>query len=528
MKIIKKSKEIKHKNYYAAFLFFAIFWLAFLGFSGTLTSGYHLTDDHEIVRINSDLKTQSTLAVAKKWMKNDQVSTHRFRPLYFIHRVIEAKIFSTNFTTWSVYTACLAIFTSFFLFCFLQLLGFPLIESILFPFLVLVGPQASIWWRLGPNETLGMFLMSVTLFFLGLIQITTGKREKAFKALFVATATFMALSKESFLLLLPALILFSVYLSMLKNKFSLREAIKKNLVSIGALSVVFVGCILYIKVFIGTGGTGYAGVYGFDLKSYIMAFLQLAKNVHASIIVFMQVVLIVVFTWRMKARNEKVEVLKAFIFPVALFLAILIPQVILYAKSGFFERYLVPAALAYALAIVYLFGQIKKGNKIIWSGMLILTALFIMGDARSTFSGAQDFAQEGRNIGNISSIIKSETSREDNFLIVGEPAANTEWTDSINYYIRYELDRKSLYVYPVYKKASYSDFEKQLIMGFGSAYGKNRYENNTDKAFNVIILFPKMEKTFLSNFPDKELLEGDVFVRKSFGGYVIYYKNKTE
>lgn len=515
----------RSKNLIALF-FFALFWLGIFIFSGSIFSGFHLTDDHEIVRIKNDLKTQNTLEVAEKWMKNDQLSTHRFRPFYFFHRVLETKAFGTNFTIWSIYTAILAILTSFFLFYFLRLLRFPFLESMLFPLLVLVGPQAAIWWRLGPNETLGIFLLSIALLFLGL-SIVAKKYENVLKVLFVMFAILSSLAKESFLLMLPALILLLPYLSHEKENLSYKEALKRNAASMIALAIAFISFLMYVKIFIGTGGTGYAGVYGFNLKSYVMAFLQLAKNDHASIIAFIQIVLVFIFIWKRKIKNERIEILKKALYPTVLFFAILIPQVILYAKSGFFERYLVPAALAYAMAVIYLFGQIKKDNKVIWVGMILLTLFFIVGDARKSLKNAQDFAKEGRNIGNISNIIRLETSQENNFLIVGEPAANTEWADSINYYIRYELDRKNLYVYPIYKKASYSDFEMQLIKGFGGVYGNNRYETNIDKNYNVIIIFPKMEKTFLNNFPNQKILKSNSFARESYGGYVIYYRIKN-
>ena len=495
---------IKHKNYYTALLFFAIFWLAFLGFSGTLTSGFHLTDDHEIVRINNDLKTQNTLFVAKKWMKNDQVSTHRFRPLYFFHRVMETKVFGTNFTAWSVYTAILAIATSFFLFCFLYLLAFSFWESILFSLASLIGVQATIWWRLGPNETIGMAMLSLALFFLAKYFVSQ-KNQKIFKILFVIFAILSTLSKESFLLLLPALILLLIYLSMLKNKLSLRDAIKKNLASVTILTAIFLGCVVYIKMFIGTGGTGYAGVAGLNLKTYGETFWDLSKNIWLGYLILAQALILLFFSLKKKSQEKMRERVKKIAFPVILFLAIVFPQVVLHAQSGFMKRYLVPVMLAYALMFVFFLRKIRKINKFLWVALILLALIFIARDTRTSFSDAQDFTQEGENLESIFTTINSKTSTDDQILIVGDPIANAEWNGSLQTYLSFEIQRKNVSLHALSRKSP------------------TRFDGNVVP--DAVILFPRMEKVFLENFSGQAFPEN--YLGQDFGGYVVYYKAKS-
>ena len=109
MMLKKYSKKI---DFLIAGVVLSIFWFSLLFLSGTVFSGYHFIDDHEIVILKNDLSkpSNSTLQVLEKWLTKD--TSIRFKPFYIIHRVFEAKIFGTNFIAWSIYTGLLALFTS--------------------------------------------------------------------------------------------------------------------------------------------------------------------------------------------------------------------------------------------------------------------------------------------------------------------------------------------------------------------------------------------------------------------------------
>ncbi len=516
----------KHK--YIALIVFISIWFGIAVFSGSVFSGYHLTDDHEIVRIKKDLSSQTTMQVAGKWMRRDQFSTHRFRPFYFLHRVIETRIFGSNFVIWSVYTIILAIATSFLLFYFLSLVGFSFWESFLFSEISLIGPQAQIWWRLGPNETIGMFMLAVSLLFLGLYY-NSQKNERILKILFIIFSILMALSKESFILILPAFILILTYLSKMKNQISWKKVFQENYISISILMGVFIGFLLYIKNLIGMAGIGYAGINGFQPEKYIKTFLNLSTKSWIDYLIFIQLILIILFIFLKGLSKQNIwKIVRKYLLVTTIFLAIVIPQVILYTKSGFNKRYLLPSMLGYSFIFVYLLKQMRKKTLIIWSGIVFVSLFFLLGNLRSDFKNAQEFTQRGKAINGVFNIIKIKTSPTDNILIVGDPIMYYEWSDSINYYLKNELSRKNLFIYPLFRKklSSYSVFGRNLIKGFGKIYGKNRYENiKNESIIDTIVLFPRMEKTFLKNFSDIGLLKSD-FTEKSSGRYVIYYKNK--
>ena len=100
------------------FFAFLIFWFLFLILSGSLFSGYQLVDDHEILTIHNQLVSSSNnvLLVSKNIITSDLEATGRFRPFYYIHRILETRFFGTNFLLWHVYTGLLTVLTSFFFF----------------------------------------------------------------------------------------------------------------------------------------------------------------------------------------------------------------------------------------------------------------------------------------------------------------------------------------------------------------------------------------------------------------------------
>jgi len=64
-------------------------WGTFFAAERTASRGYHLEDDHEILRMAADLRNGSFPEVVGSWLANDV----RFRPVYYVHRIAEALVF---------------------------------------------------------------------------------------------------------------------------------------------------------------------------------------------------------------------------------------------------------------------------------------------------------------------------------------------------------------------------------------------------------------------------------------------------
>ena len=200
MKISNYISFFKKYDYLTVFLFILIFWFLIFITSGSLFSGYHFTDDHEIAHINYNFTVEKLgiFEVSSQWIHNDLL-TGRFRPFYYIHRILQTRLLGINFAWWSLYTGMLGVFTTFFLFMFGRSINFSIREALLFSFLITLGAQSAVWWQLGPAETIGTFLLAGALVF-----AAVSERANKYKILYEFLCGFlvliMSLSKESFIL----------------------------------------------------------------------------------------------------------------------------------------------------------------------------------------------------------------------------------------------------------------------------------------------------------------------------------------
>lgn len=348
------------------FVFFLFFWFLLFIISGSLFSGYHLADDHEVLRMSRDLAQEGGVLVqAKKWIDVDFSVAHRFKPFYYLHRVMEACIFGPRFFLWLVYTGFLGVLTSFLLYLFARELGFSLAESLLLPLLALVGKQGVVWWSLGPQETIGMTMLAVAL--MCMVHMVCAKRKRGlWTSFFVMFAVLMSLSKESFIVFLPVLAFWLLCLEREKGERRWREIFKRNTASLLLLGFIFLAEISFIYRYVGVGGysSGAGGLEGFVPLSYLkMAVMMMlsASSVGYGLIFIIGVFLLLSMS---KPESETVfargaHFLSDFRSPLILFVLMVGPQCVLYARSGFYGRYLLPLLFGYAVLLVYFLNYLR-------------------------------------------------------------------------------------------------------------------------------------------------------------------------
>jgi len=306
------------------FVFFLLFWFAILILCGTLFSGYHFMDDHGILTESKEVANSNFQKEVKIFKKNLLDPKMRFRPFYWVHRRLMLAVMGTDFTAMSIYIGFLAVFTSFFLFLFMKKIGFSVVESILFVGLTLLGEQAAIWWRLGNNETLGMLMLSIALLFMALSVNTWQKRKKIlYELLFGLFVILASWSKESFILIIPALVFWKIWLTRQKkqepgqqeqtnNKQTAKgtwlKALKENLVpGIPLLLVCLIELVHVIKN-VGTTKIVYAGYEGFQLANFIKTGIQGFMAVHGWVILLLLILCLrrpgALKTWNCSTSTE--------------------------------------------------------------------------------------------------------------------------------------------------------------------------------------------------------------------------------
>ena len=274
--------SLKGKKYEAFLVVFGALLYVFILLicTGTLTSGYHLADDHQIL-LNSK-RFQEGIYTWKTFFYEGLFSYFeegiRFRPLYSTLRLLRSYLLGTNYTVWSVLVGMEIVGCVILAYYIARNLGANILSSALAAVFIVTGEQGEIWWRLGPQEPTGLLMCLSCMLLIQKFQ----KEPKIWKEILVIIFAFlMAASKESFTILLPAMILFAVgYDIWLHHSCcfdrDLKNAVRKNRWIIGILAVLL--CInLYVIVFrIGILSIEYAGI---DTTMGISGYIEKIKKI---------------------------------------------------------------------------------------------------------------------------------------------------------------------------------------------------------------------------------------------------------
>lgn len=340
------------KGALAAFAFFSVFWFGVLYLSGSLTSGFHFTDDHQIISFSKSIDSVGFIDMAADYIRGDISEKGRFLPLYDIHRLVEVKLFGTDFFMWAAYGWLLAVAASTGFAVYLLMTGFSLFEALLFPCLLFLGFQAGVWWRFGTAETIGMPLLS---FMLVVSAIAARRPGVVLDAVFVVLGVMLMLSKEAFILFIPAAVFLRVWTHQMINKAGWARAAASSLVP-GLVLVALAGAdIVFIKFFVGTTGMGYAGYEGFNAGPFISALVNYLYASHAWLV---PVGLVLYMAQKPGSRGYGA------LLPVFLFFCLaLLPQALLHAKSGVSERYLLPGVFGPVFTVVALMRLMRENGR---------------------------------------------------------------------------------------------------------------------------------------------------------------------
>ena len=253
-----------------------LFWFLLFYVTGLFSSAFHLIDEHILVEIHADLAGPDAHlgTVVKKWMVMD-FNERRFRPLYYISRVLRTELFGLSWPAWSLYNAFLAASTSAALFLFGTLLGFTTFSSLCLAALSTLGRPSTIWWRLGTPETEANFLLALA--FLCIARAVTQENTRIRNELAAIVLSLLAsLTKEAMILYLPAIAAIRVWLPCWLYGRTLKSALLDAWPFIAVLGFIAAIEFLCLLLTVGTSGTGYAGVdaetfdpgrIGFSLKA---------------------------------------------------------------------------------------------------------------------------------------------------------------------------------------------------------------------------------------------------------------------
>ena len=354
-----REKITKKEIIFSIIFFTCIIFGILLGF-GTITSGLHMVDDHEFWRFNVYLdEGQNLVDMIEERLEGDM--SWRFRPLYYPIRLIVSAVFGTNLVFMSILKGIETVFACIVVYFIARKLNCTPGYSILTTFFVLAGSQSSIWWKLGPQELTCTWMFGLGILFLLIWHENRKNIYNFFSIFFILIST---LYKESYLALIPAIMLIYIYFDMEGKTVTWEnfwKAVRSNIVSEIALGIiVFIEAYMILFV-VGAGNVSYISADdSTTLWFYIKMFLNNFRlHLRVGQQGFYVIALLIIF------RQELKKLLFELKWQLLLACVMVLPQFILYAKSGLEERYVVPwiYGVAYFFCAVLSKSELIKGQK---------------------------------------------------------------------------------------------------------------------------------------------------------------------
>lgn len=458
----------------------------FLIFTRTLNSGFHFIDDHEIIRIKSDLGTSSFVGVCEKWGHEDIHVNGRFRPFYIIFRVAETKLFGSDFLLWSVYTGAAWCAALILLYSAMRKMKFAVAEAIIFLFVAFIGPQSCVWWRLGPGESLGTLLLAASFYFMA--SALTLKNYFLKNIFFVLCLILASLTKESFLIIIPAMVVFKIWNENTILFSSMNKSIKSNIILIVPLAIMILE-LVYIKYSVGIFFSGLDTVFKPGISSIISTFLHFIWT-YINIVV---AGILLVFSARYFKKIQFRFDLLAFVF----FLMVLVPNLILYSKTGLVERYLLPSSLGLGFLVAAIIRDVKVDIPSAGRTVVTLILISFLPHFIGALKDAVSFSRDGYSTKELISEIAANKNIQAPLLLIADPKYHFEKSISLRTYLLYE-DKTELYSCLINSENNLTDYQG-YIDGLKSYFKGRGFENLTSKPGLLIFLDNKLISDFFQN-----------------------------
>lgn len=412
----------KRQEYLFIWLGFTLLVFTLLLSTGTITSGWHLVDDHEFVEYELEMNRPggSMITCMEKTLKADLTS--RFRPLYYVLRILGTVLWGSNLVVWSIVKAAETVLALVFLYFCARSLKCNIFYSILFSLVIMVGPQSVVWWKLGPQECVGILFFAVGFFYINK-WLQTDKNKYAAVAIFFLLLD--ALYKESFIMLLPFVILYIIYYHCMEDtgfRFgAILNSIKQCIGVIIPLSLIFIISSLIIVLFVGTNNVTYIGFDpAFTLREYYTAW-RLSYQNYLKYFVYFSVPAVLLMATFYKEW-------KLLLPRIVLFLSAIIPQIIIYCKTGLEERYLIPFSFGFAglfLVSVCTLKNFSGIRKVVYTALIIA---LLVPHSIILIQEADYFTYRGHSVTSVLNEALESSDSDTNILAAYSPYVESDYT----------------------------------------------------------------------------------------------------
>lgn len=418
----------------------ALIGVFLLVFGSTLSAELNFIDDHELILF-------ATMGNAHPQMPSfsnlsDFIDYDgRFRPLYFGIRIVITQVIGAEPHTWHLIMLAIGVATCWLLYLAARKLGADVLSSALFTLWVIATRGASeIWVRMGPSEPYGMLFTALALW--ALAHVRSSSRRWLWDAAWLLSLALAGLTKESFVLLFPPMLLLRWLLDTPQIS---RQAIIASLRRM--LPVVLVGGVIFVILLVFVlrtyrPGSYAAGVTSFTLDSFLplywyTRFAELSPIAAYYIPIFVFLILAASYAF---LGSPKVWV------AAVIFLAWVIPQFILHPAGMLNLRFSYPAMIGFAGANALALLRLKR-IRVVYVLVLLWSVATLVQPLLGAVNYALRFTAETKSIHRMVQAVKQETQPGEVIVIASNPGARFEATYASIALLGYAGVQEPIYLY---------------------------------------------------------------------------------
>jgi hypothetical protein len=184
------------------------------------------------------------------------------------------------------------------------------------------------------------------------------------------------------------------------------------------------------------------------------------------------------------------------LFALVFFIIITIPNIILYAKSGLVERYLLPSSFGLGFLVATFIKDIVENPQ--WLKKLALIFVFVsfLPYLVTSYTEAKEFSNEGFATKKLLSAISINNVNGPLVMVIVDPVESYEKSVSLKTYLYYE-DKIDLFGYYIINK-DIKDTDQGYVDGWKSYFDKKLFENLTSPPGLLIFLDNKLIEELFS------------------------------
>lgn len=396
-------------------------WSGLFVFSGLFAGGFnYFLDDHQIVLLQESGVSLNNIFV-DPFLSSFSGHQERFRPVYLLFLRLFTRLYGLNAWLWYLSSLGIAIVTTMLFYFYANRIGLNQVASICFAFLICIGHQASTYARFGTPETTATLFIAIAF----LASVAGGREQKKrpiWSAIFILATLLAALNKEACILMLPAMAVLKIWVESLQNTLELAKSWKRNLPEMIILLVSFIVLVGTIKIFNITG-PGYASISAENLNPGSL--LSITKILAKKTSLIIAVSLLLPLIWNQIQRRVWPNWEMSGLYLTALL--IVVPQILLYSKSGVQDHYLLPMTVGISLATIYPIKWLNMPRPEVWKKIFMgIVLVFVVMGLKATYEYYRRTSTLTQEMKGMLDDLRKWAGQEKGIVVVGNPFVHFE------------------------------------------------------------------------------------------------------